>query len=350
MGRHPGGAPGSSTASAARTPSRSRGTWPEGVCALCPTTRASTRPSADRVQEAFLNEGIDVVVATVAFGMGIDRPDVRFVIHASLPKGVEQYSQETGRAGRDGLPSECVHALQRLRLPRVEAASWSAAPMRRKPKASAGAMDELSGALDRLGELWGYANGGICRHKYLVEYFGGDYSVKDEGCGGCDVCLGELTAVPDAKTKAQMILSCVVRCHQRFGAGHVTDVLRGANTAKLRGKGHDKLSTYGLLKDHPASEIRAWIDQLVALEHLGVASGQYPTLFMTQTGKEVMLGERDVSLFLPKKPKGTTRKRAARAAAEVEKLDVDEGPVRSAPQAAQGDGRGARRAALHPVQ
>ena len=323
IGRHPGGAGIIYCIRRKDTESLARDLARRGVRAM-PYHAGLDSAERDRVQESFLNEGIDVVVATVAFGMGIDRPDVRFVIHASLPKGVEQYSQETGRAGRDGLPSECV-----LLYSGSDYQGWRGIMERSAQEAEAdgatGAMDELAGALDRLGELWGYANGGICRHKYLVEYFGGDYVPKDEGCGGCDVCLGELTAVPEAKTKAQMILSCVVRCHQRFGAGHVTDVLRGANTAKLRGKGHDKLSTYGLMKDHPASEIRAWIDQLVALEHLGVASGQYPTLFMTATGKEVMLGEREVSLFLPQKPKRATRKRAARAAAEVESLDVDEG-------------------------
>ena len=192
----------------------------------------------DSVQEAFLNEGIDVVVATVAFGMGIDRPDVRFVIHASLPKGVEQYSQETGRAGRDGLPSECL-----LLYSGSDFQGWKGIMERSAQEAElegvAGAMDELGGALTRLSELWNFANGGVCRHKYLVEYFGGQYAAKPleegaeaEGCGACDVCLGELKTVKDSQRVAQMILSCIVRCDQRYGAAHVTEVLRGARTPR----------------------------------------------------------------------------------------------------------------------
>ena len=211
------------------------------------------------VQEAFLNEGIDVVVATVAFGMGIDRPDVRFVVHASLPKGVEQYSQETGRAGRDGLPSECL-----MLYSGSDFQGWKGIMERSAQEAEAagadGAMDELGGSLKRLGELWGFANGGLCRHKFLVEYFGGTYQQAADGCGACDVCLGELTTVDESEVIAKKILSCIVRCDQRYGAGHVTDVLRGANTERIRSRRHDELTTYGLMKGHPASEIRAWID------------------------------------------------------------------------------------------
>lgn len=324
VGRYPGGAGIIYCIRRKDTESLARDLARQGVRAL-PYHAGLDSSERNRVQEAFLNEGIDVVVATVAFGMGIDRPDVRFVIHASLPKGVEQYSQETGRAGRDGLPSECV-----LLYSGSDYQGWKGIMERSAQEAEAdgvtGAMDELQGALGRLGELWGFANGGICRHKYLVEYFGGEYTPHDDGCGGCDVCLGELTQVADSQTIAQKILSCVVRCDQRYGAGHVTDVLRGANTAKLRAKGHDKLTTYGLMKAYPASELRAWIDQLVALEHLGVASGPYPTLFLSKTGAEVMKGEREVKLLLPKTSKRSTKRRGGSlaAVAKEEALDVDE--------------------------
>lgn len=277
------------------------------------------------VQESFLNEGIDVVVATVAFGMGIDRPDVRFVIHASLPKGVEQYSQETGRAGRDGLPSECL-----MLYSGSDFQGWKGIMERSAQEAEAagadGAMDELSGSLQRLGELWGFANGGLCRHKFLVEYFGGSYEQAADGCGACDVCLGELTTVDESEVVAQKILSCIVRCDQRYGAGHVTDVLRGANTERIRSRRHDQLTTYGLMKGRAASEIRAWIDQLVGLGHVGVASGNYPTLHLTQSGVEVMKGEREVTLLLPKAPKRSTKRRGGSlaAVAQEESLEVDE--------------------------
>ena len=259
-----------------------------------------------RIQEDFLSERSDVVVATVAFGMGIDRPDVRFVVHGSLPKGVEQYSQETGRAGRDGLPAECV-----LFASGADYHGWRSLMERSAAEAEAdGLVDartDLGPAIQRLGEVWGLAGGTTCRHRSLVEYFGQPWT--KESCGACDVCLGELDTVEESQVVAQKILSCVVRCDQRYGAGHVADVLRGAQTQKLRTTGHDQLSTYGLLSGRTTREIRAWIDQLVAARHLSVASGDYPTLYLTKTGIEIMRAERDVSLFLPKKA-ATSRKRA----------------------------------------
>ncbi|MCP3920823.1 MAG: DNA helicase RecQ [bacterium] len=267
-----------------------------------------------RVQEAFQSENIDVVVATVAFGMGIDRPDVRFVVHASLPKGIEQYSQETGRAGRDGLESECV-----LFYSGADFHGWKNLMERSASEAeaegNANASADLDSSISRLEELWNYANSTVCRHKMLVEHFGGDYASQDGGCGACDVCLGELTVVEDALIVAQKILSCVVRCDQRFGAAHVADVLRGADTERIRRVGHERLSTYGLLSNNASREIRAWIDQLVAREHLAVTPGDYPTLYLTRSGAEVMKGEQEVSLFLPKKPARSSRKSRGLAAA-----------------------------------
>ncbi|MEZ6013791.1 MAG: DNA helicase RecQ [Planctomycetota bacterium] len=278
----------------------------------------------ERVQDAFLNEGIEVVVATVAFGMGIDRPDVRFVIHAALPKGIEQYSQETGRAGRDGLPSECT-----MLYSGADYHGWRGLMERSAQEASqqgaSSALDELQGALDRLTELWGYACGAKCRHQVLVTHFGGVYQKRAAGCGACDVCLGELDVVEDAGRIAQMVLSCVVRCGQRYGAAHIGDVLRGADTQKIREKGHDKLSTFGLLKHRKSSELRSWIDQLAAQGFLGVADGNYPTLFLTQDGVAAMKGEREVSLIRPRTPERdlsrSKPRRAAVSAAEQEGVD-----------------------------
>lgn len=276
-----------------------------------------------RIQEAFLGEGLDVVVATVAFGMGIDRPDVRFVVHASLPKGVEQYSQETGRAGRDGLPSECL-----MLYSGSDFQGWKGIMERSAQEAEMegveGAMDELAGSLDRLGELWNFANGGLCRHRFLVEYFGGE--LAEGKCGACDVCHGELRQVDDSQRVAQMILSCVVRCDQRYGAAHVTEVLRGADTQRVRQKGHDQLTTYGIMRENAASEIRAWIDQLVAQGHIGVASGNYPTLHLTASGVEVMRGDEAVTLLVPRiQAKKSSRRRGSsvEAVASEESLDVD---------------------------
>jgi superfamily II DNA helicase RecQ len=212
---------------------------------LDPTRRRDT-------QRSFQREDLDVVVATVAFGMGIDRPDVRFVVHASLPKGVEQYSQETGRAGRDGLPSECV-----LFYGGADFHGWKSLIEHSAREALAAGVEnagaDTEDALERLGHMWNLATGAVCRHQSLCEYFGETLATPEAGCGACDVCLGEIARLPEALVVAQKILSCVVKTGQHFGAAHVTDVLRGAKTEKIRQTGHDLQSTYGLL----ASERRA---------------------------------------------------------------------------------------------
>ncbi len=268
-----------------------------------------------RVQEDFLAERLEVVVATVAFGMGIDRPDVRFVVHASLPKGVEQYSQETGRAGRDGLPAECL-----MLYSGADYYGWRNLMERSAREAEAdGNPDaglDLDAAIERLGHLWGMANGASCRHRVVVEYFG--QSWEKESCDACDVCLGELEPVSESQVVAQKILSCVVRCDQRYGAAHVTEVLRGAKTQRMRTTGHEHLSTYGLLRDHKSRDVRAWIDQLVAQGHLGVATGDYPTLHLTRSGAEVLRAERPVELVRPARAAPTRRRAGALETAREE--------------------------------
>jgi ATP-dependent DNA helicase RecQ len=268
-----------------------------------------------RVQDAFQAEEIDVVCATVAFGMGIDRTDVRFVAHAGLPKGIEQYSQETGRAGRDGLAAECV-----LFYSGTDFYTWKSLMERAHAEATANGTaadkDVLDGSLVRLGQMLNFTTRFVCRHRQLVEHFGQRYSApaSDEsggagGCGACDVCLGEIQAAADGPVLAQKILSCVVRTGQRYGGAHVTDVLRGADTARVRQAGHDRLSTHGILKAHSGREIRAWIDQLAAQGHVAITPGNYPTLYLTPSGVRVMKAEEEVQLFLPKKPERSGKKR-----------------------------------------
>ena len=276
---------------------------------LAPELRRST-------QERFLNEDVDVVCATVAFGMGIDRTDVRFVVHAALPKGVEQYGQETGRAGRDGLPSECV-----LFYSGTDFHSWKGLMERGHAEARANGVEVddlvLDASIERLGKMMSFTTKFVCRHRQLVEYFGQRYErpsdVADDmpGCGACDVCLGEVEVLSDSLVIAQKILSCVVRCEQRYGAHHVASVLRGAATAGIRQARHDQLSTYGLLKEHTVGEVRGWIDQLIGLDHLRVHGDRYPTLFLSQSGVSVMKGEEEVQLFaIPKGAAGKKRRSA----------------------------------------
>ena len=195
-----------------------------------------------RTQAAFDNEELDVVCATVAFGMGIDRSDVRFIVHASLPKGIEAYVQETGRAGRDGLAAECLllysgadyHGWKHL----VERSALEGDRELADP-------DALDHALERLDAVWRYATGATCRHRYLARFFGQEdvwrAANPEDRCGVCDVCLGEIEVAEESQVIAQKILSCVVRCSQRFGAGHIVDVLRGSESQKLRQYGHEEL-------------------------------------------------------------------------------------------------------------
>jgi ATP-dependent DNA helicase RecQ len=269
-----------------------------------------------RNQQRFLAEEVDVVVATVAFGMGIDRPDVRFVVHASLPKGVEQFAQETGRAGRDGLASECV-----LLYSGADFHGWRSLAERSAAEAEAAGApvepEESARALERLSRMYGFATSASCRHRTLVEYFGQAWRGEaGGGCGACDVCLGELAPLDDAQRVAQMVLSCVARCGQRYGAQHVADVLRGADTLRIRSAGHARLSTYGLLAKRSVREVRHVIDQLVALGHLAVAPGAYPTLGLTVSGLDVMKGRAPIALFaLPAVPEARGRRAAAGAGA-----------------------------------
>jgi ATP-dependent DNA helicase RecQ len=262
------------------------------------------------VQDAFRNQELNLVVATVAFGMGIDRPDVRFVVHASLPKGVEQYSQETGRAGRDGLPAECA-----LFCSGSDYHGW-----RNLIEAGHDDPDQRAAALKRLGDVWNVANSTTCRHRALVEYFGQPWS--KESCEACDVCLGELERVADGALSAQKVLSCVVRVRQRFGAKHVCDVLRGTRTAQVTRYGHEKLSTFGLLAETSLTALRCWLDQLQAQGLLGTTPGRYPTVFVTATGAEVLRGEREVVLFQP--PRATKRSARKRSQKGPELPDLND--------------------------
>jgi ATP-dependent DNA helicase RecQ len=255
-----------------------------------------TSEERHETQEAFSAEEVDVVVATVAFGMGIDRSNVRYVLHTAMPKSLEHYQQETGRAGRDGLEAECV-------LLYSAGDMYTFRAMLTKSAQEAGNEAHLPGVFKHLDDMDRYCRGAVCRHRALVQYFGQAYEA--EHCNACDLCLGDTEEVPDALVVAQKILSCVARVKQGFGIGHVTAILRGENTENVRKRGHDKLTTFGLLKGHGKPDVRDWLYQLIGQGVLLQVGDEYPVLRLNEASWEVMRGQRQVRLVqLARRKKG----------------------------------------------
>jgi ATP-dependent DNA helicase RecQ len=249
-----------------------------------------------RTQEAFAAERVDVVVATVAFGMGIDRSNVRLVLHASLPKSLEAYQQETGRAGRDGLAAECV-----LLYSAADVFSWEALLRKNVEEAveePAAAARVIASQLEHLHAMRRYAQAARCRHAALSEHFGQAYPAGS--CGACDVCLGETDSLPDATVTAQKILSCVARVGERFGVRHVCEVLRGARTAGVQRNGHDRLSTFGILAELDQRTAENLVHQLLDQELLTRSGGDRPVIQLAARSLEVLRGQRTVVLVEPR--------------------------------------------------
>jgi ATP-dependent DNA helicase RecQ len=252
-----------------------------------------------RTQDAFASEEIDVVAATVAFGMGIDRSDVRCVIHAAMPKSIEHYQQETGRAGRDGLEAECV-----LLYSAADVLRWES--LIEKSAADASAPGEvIAAARELLEHMRRFCTGVHCRHRRLSEYFGQEYSKPN--CEACDHCLNEVEGLADATVTAQKILSCVARAGERFGAEHIVDVLLGANTDRVRRWRHEELSTYGLMKGTNRKTLINMLYQLLDGGLLERTAEERPVLRLNDASRDVLRGKRTVRLLQPKAEVQKTR-------------------------------------------
>jgi ATP-dependent DNA helicase RecQ len=262
-----------------------------------------------RNQDAFLSEEVDVMVATVAFGMGIDRSDVRFVVHAGAPQSLEQYQQEAGRAGRDGLPAECA-----LVTSPADFARW------RSLLESDGQWTESARTLLR--DMERYAAATSCRHRALVGYFGQD--LAPGSCGACDWCLAELERADQPQVLAQKVLSAVARTGQRWGVGHVVAVLRGESTETVTARGHHTLSVFGLLREVPAAELRGYIDQLTQGGFLSRSGDQYPTLQISTTGADLLRGQAECVLFRQPRPVKGGRQRRQGPRADASWAGVDQ--------------------------
>jgi ATP-dependent DNA helicase RecQ len=278
----------------------------EGVRAL-PYHAGLSTEDRTRAQEAFLTEQVEIIVATVAFGMGIHRSNVRFVLHVGAPQSLEHYQQESGRAGRDGLEAECV-----LIYSSADFLKWRMMLERN------GELTDASLALLR--DMERYASGVACRHRQLVSYFGETYGRAS--CGACDVCLGELELIDDPVLMARKVLSGVARVEQRYGAGHVTAMLRGQATAGVKARGHDTLSTFGLLSHCSTAEVRGYLDQLTARGLLRQTPGEYPVLQLTPEGRQLLRdADSQPGLSLTRPPQAKPGEGRVRSKVEAESWD-----------------------------
>ncbi len=248
-----------------------------------------------RVQDAFQRDNLQVVVATVAFGMGIDKSNVRFVVHYDLPKNIESYYQETGRAGRDGLPAEALLLF-----------GYGDIALARGLIEKGNNNEQKRIEIHKLNAMVAFAEAQSCRRQVLLGYFG-DLQAKD--CGNCDTCITP-PELMDVTEEARKALSCVYRVGQRFGIGHIIDVLRGSKNERLLRLGHDSLSTYGIGKDQSKEFWGSLLHHLVHRGYLLQDLGDYSVLKLTDAARPLLRGEESLQMAKPRGRVNTGKKKS----------------------------------------
>jgi ATP-dependent DNA helicase RecQ len=264
----------------------------KGIRAL-PYHAGLTADERTRNQEAFNNDEASVIVATIAFGMGIDKSNIRYIVHADLPKNIESYYQETGRAGRDGEAADCILFFSRGDIPKIR---YFVDQMTDEK--------DRSIAVEKLNQMAGLATHNVCRRKQLLNFFGEEY--PSDNCGSCDICSGTVEQI-DITVDAQIIMSAMSRTQQRFGSGHIIDIVTGADTRRIRDLKHDGIKTYGAGKDKDKKYWRFVIDELLAQGLIRQDGDRYPVLKLTQRGSGVLYGKDGVAALRREEPEKNSR-------------------------------------------